>query len=346
MDLSREHFRAMIFYDFKSGLSENECFQRLQKAFEEESPSRATVFRWFSEFKRGRQYLNDENREGRPKSAVTSKNIEAVKRMVEEDPRSSYTMIQESIGIGSAAVEKILHAELKMKKVVCRWVPHQLTDFQKSERVRISRQTLQMLEHGGHRIISKIVTGDETYIPFYDAPTRQESRVWIYEDDPTPTTPKRQRSMKKVMFAVFFRSTGLVKAIKLEHQKTVTANWYTTVCLPQILNELQVKGLMLHHDNASSHTAKITVKYLTEKNITVIEHPPYSPDLAMCDFWLFFKLKKHLRGRKFFTEEQIEEEILNFFNSIEKDEWRSAFDLWKMRLQKCIDAGGEYFEHK
>ena len=136
-----------------------------------------------------------------------------------------------------------------------------------------------MLNDGGHHIISKIVTGDETYIPFFDVPTRQESKVWVFEDDPTPTILKRQRSMKKGMYAVFFRSTGLVKAIKLEGQKTVTANWYTTQCLPQILQEVNVRGLMLHHDNASSHSARLTLEFLEQKQIKVIEHPPYSPDV-------------------------------------------------------------------
>ncbi|PRD27101.1 UNVERIFIED_CONTAM: hypothetical protein NCL1_36284 [Trichonephila clavipes] len=43
----------------------------------------------------------------------------------------------------------------------------------------------------------------------------QESKVWILEDNPMPTMVKRQRATKKVMFALFFRSTELVKAIKL-----------------------------------------------------------------------------------------------------------------------------------
>ena len=60
------------------------------------------------------------------------------------------------------------------------------------------------------------------------------------------------------MYAVFFRSTGLVKAIKLEGQKTATANWYTTKCLPEVLQEVNVRRLMLHHDNTSLHTAGLT----------------------------------------------------------------------------------------
>ncbi|GFV86471.1 uncharacterized protein TNCV_2156641 [Trichonephila clavipes] len=93
---------------------------------------------------------------------------------------------------------------------------------------------------------------DETYMPFCDVSTRQESKVWVFEDDPTMV--KRQRAMKKVMHAVFFGSTGFMKAITLEGQKTVTANWYTTKCLPEILQVVNVRGLMLHHDSASSHT--------------------------------------------------------------------------------------------
>ncbi|GFU88188.1 uncharacterized protein TNCV_845811 [Trichonephila clavipes] len=67
---------------------------------------------------------------------------------------------------------------------------------------------------------------------------------------------KRLRTMEKVMYAVFLRSTRLVKAIKLEGQKTVTANWYTTKCLPEILQEVNARELMLHHGNASFHTAR------------------------------------------------------------------------------------------
>ncbi|PRD27595.1 UNVERIFIED_CONTAM: hypothetical protein NCL1_34917 [Trichonephila clavipes] len=71
-------------------------------------------------------------------------------------------------------------------------------------------------------------------MPYYDVPTLQESKVWVFENDPMPTMVKSQRAMKKVTYAVFFRSMGLIKAIKLE-ERTVTENWYTTKCLLEIL---------------------------------------------------------------------------------------------------------------
>ena len=112
----------------------------------------------------------------------------------------------------------------------------------------------------------------------------------------------------------------MVNVIKLDGQKSVTANWYTDVCLPEGLSGLRVKGLMLHHDNASSHTANMTHEFLNRNKIKVIPHPPYSPDLALCDLWLFPELKRNLRGRKFSTEEEIDLAVYSYFDSIPKHE--------------------------
>ena len=60
-----------------------------------------------------------------------------------------------------------------------------------------------------------------------------------------------------------------------------------------------------------------------------MEYPPYSPDLAPCDFFLFPKLKKKLRGQVFKDENQIEKGIMEFFNGLKKTEWYSAFNMWK-----------------
>ncbi|XP_015924023.3 histone-lysine N-methyltransferase SETMAR-like [Parasteatoda tepidariorum] len=216
MELTREHFRAMIFYDFKAGLNQ-ECVQRLQLAFGDESPARATVFRWIKEFSSGRNFLQSEEQTGRPRSAVIPDNVSAIRKILKDDNHCTDQIMQKEFNIGSTAIHKIIHDELHMKKVVCRWVPHNRLEHQKEERVRISKETLKLLNDGGHRIISKIITGDETYIPFFDVPTRQESKVWVFEDDTMPTMVKRQRALKKAKYAAFLRSTGLVKVINLYH---------------------------------------------------------------------------------------------------------------------------------
>ena len=203
-----------------------------------------------------------------------------------------------------------------------------------------------MLKKGGPRIISKIITGDETYVRFFEQKTPNELKQWVFKGEEKQPQIKMGRSEKKILFAVFFRSNCLVKAVKLEGQKTVTANWYITVCLPKIFDELSIKGTIFHHDNAPSDTALATKQFLKEKKVKLMEHPPYSPDLAPCDFFLFPKLKKKLRGQVFKDENKIEKEIMKFFNGLKKTDWYSAFNMWKQRMQKCIDNGGDYFENK
>ena len=72
--------------------------------------------------------------------------------------------------------------------------------------------------------------------------------------------------------------------MKLERQKTLTVNCYTTKCLPEIRQKVNVRGFMFHHDITSSHSARLTFEFFKQKQIKVIGHPPYSPDLAICDF--------------------------------------------------------------
>jgi histone-lysine N-methyltransferase SETMAR len=63
--------------------------------------------------------------------------------------------------------------------------------------------------------------------------------------------------------------------------------------------ELWQNGWILHQDNAPAHIALSVKQFLANKNITVMELPPYSPDLAPCDFYLFPKIKSVLKGTHF-----------------------------------------------
>ncbi|GFV87343.1 uncharacterized protein TNCV_4033151 [Trichonephila clavipes] len=91
----------MIFYDFKARLNQEECVQRLQLAFGDKSPCRATIFRWFKEFCSGRNSLQDEEHTGRPRSAVIPDNVSATRKMLMDDNHCPYQMIQKELWIHS-----------------------------------------------------------------------------------------------------------------------------------------------------------------------------------------------------------------------------------------------------
>ena len=77
MELTREHFRAIIFYNLRRGLSRQECIDELKSLLRDKAPSYSTVKSWFKEFNRGRSSLKDEFRKGPPKTAVVPENINA-----------------------------------------------------------------------------------------------------------------------------------------------------------------------------------------------------------------------------------------------------------------------------
>ena len=78
--------------------------------------------------------------------------------------------------------------------------------------------------------------------------------------------------------------------------------------------------------------------------IKTVPHPPYSPDLAPCDFWLFPKLKENLRGNRYFTIEDMKEAVTRVLNTLTQEDFQGAFQKLLERYNKVIDVGGEYFE--
>jgi hypothetical protein len=73
---------------------------------------------------------------------------------------------------------------------------------------------------------------------------------------------------------------------------------------------------LIHHDNA--HTALSVQRLLATNNITVVPHPPYYPDLAPCDFFLFPKIKMTLKRRRFIDAEEIQAESQAALDAVQK----------------------------
>lgn len=351
MEVPRNAFRAMIFYDYKRGLTYDQSHQNLVAAFGDNSPSLSTISYWFREFKRGRCTLEDEPRPGRPAVAVCAENIIATEKLIKENRNITHRDIQEELGIGSSAVDIILHKHLGVRKLASRWIPHLLTEEQKQARVDWCRFMLEKFDGGSSKQVFNIVTGDESWIYNYDPETKQQSTVWVFEKEEMPTKVIRGKSANKKMIAAFFRCSGPVAVIPLEDRKTVTADWYTEVCLPQVFEKLcsdrprsGLRGILLHHDNATPHTAAKTLNFLHESGVQLVTHPPYSPDLAPNDFFLFPLIKKTMRGKRFPDANAAVAEFQRILDDLPKKEFSACFEKWFQRMKKCIMAKGEYFE--
>ncbi|GFS73784.1 uncharacterized protein TNCV_1458281 [Trichonephila clavipes] len=86
-------------------------------------------------------------------------------------------------------------------------------------------------------------------------------------------------------------------------------------------------------------------KFLNSKKITGLEHPPYSPDLASCDFFFIFPtVKSCLKGIHFTSVEEVKAKTENLLKVLLKTSFQKCYQQWQHRMQKCVNAEGNYFK--
>ena len=93
-------------------------------------------------------------------------------------------------------------------------------------------------------------------------------------------------------------------------------------------------------DNVPIHHSILVTDYLTKMGIKTVPQPPYSPDLAPCDFWLFPKLRRC----RYETIEEMKEAVMKVIDMLTQVEFHGTFQRLLERYNKCIAAGGDYFE--
>jgi len=147
----------------------------------------------------------------------------------------------------------------------------------------------------------------------------------------------------------FFDSQGIVHKEFVPPRQTVNQTFYREVLEKLRKRVARVRpGIartwMLHYDNAPCHTAVSINEFLAEKGIPVFPHPPYSPDLSPCDFFLFPRLKNHLKGRHFGTVDNIQKSVTDELKGIPAEAFQHCYEQWKQRLRRCVAAQGNYFE--
>ncbi|CAH1989545.1 unnamed protein product [Acanthoscelides obtectus] len=295
MELNREHFPAIIYHNFQRQLPQQEYHAELLSVFGNEAPHQSTISRWYGEFKRGWVSLSDDSRVGAPKTAVTQENVDAVRKLIIEDRHVTYREIEASLKISKTSIQKNLHEELGVRKIVSRWISHLLTEEQKAAIVNWCQKTLDRFNSGSSKNGYSIV----------------------FQGEEKPTKVIRSRSVSKKMVATFVSKAGHIATIPLNEQRTVTVDWYTTICLP---------------------------KYLTEENVELLDHPPYSLDLSPNDFSTFPKIKNRLHDQRFQSPEEAVDAFKNAVLDLPANEWNQCFGNWFERMQMCIYLRGEYFE--
>ena len=180
-----------------------------------------------------------------------------------------------------------------MRRVTAKLVPRLLTEEQKDDRVSVCTDLRDRAQNDPN-FMSVVITGDECWVYGYDPETEQMSSQWNMALYPRPKKAWQVKSNVKTMLIAFFNIDGLVHHEYVPRGQTVNKEFYKTVL--QRLHDAVHRhrpekwrsgNWILHHDNAPAHRADTTNEFLVKHNIPSLPHPPYSPDLAPCDFFLF-----------------------------------------------------------
>jgi hypothetical protein len=155
----------------------------------------------------------------------------------------------------------------------------------------------------------------------------------------------------KVMLMVSFYIKGVVHHEFLHQGQTVN-RWYYLKVLKCLIETIRRKRpqlwsnnfWFLRHDNAPANALLLIHDFLANTNQTVLHQPPYSPDLALADFFLFPKLKSTSKGLRFQAIQEIMENSQMELCAIPKEAYQCCFQKWQQHLEWWINAGGEYFE--
>ncbi|KAL4083830.1 hypothetical protein QTP88_029146 [Uroleucon formosanum] len=285
----------------KLGESAKETFDKIVKVFGDEAMSRAQVFRWHKEFKNGREGVEDELRSGRAVEVRTDNNVQRMRALVRQDMRLTIRMLSDELNINRETVRKILIKDLSMKKLCAK---------------------------------------------MYDPETKRQSQQWLSPGSARPKKARMSKSKVKTIMICFFDSNGLVHKEFFPPGQTVNQQFYIEVLERLRKRIIRVRPeianiWILHHDNAPCHRAFSVTQFLTSKNIRVFPQPPYSPDMSLCDFFLFPRIKQVVKGTHFDSVKDIQTSVTRVLQELPVNDIQKSYENWKKRWTQCVAAQGE-----
>ncbi|UYV66746.1 hypothetical protein LAZ67_4002753 [Cordylochernes scorpioides] len=293
--------------------------QKLKQRHSPITPQREQLFfKWHSRFKAGRISIEDDPRQGRPTFQRTDENVQRMTDLIKENPRTTLLELEQDTGISKTTIGRIVTEDLRLKKTPAKFIPRFLTNEQKLCRLATCEDMLEMTRTDPEWK-DKIITGDETWVYGYDPETKRQSAEWRGQGEPRPKKSRILKSRNKVLLVAFLDNKGIGSDSKKRPEKWTNGD------------------SILHHDNARPHTAHLVTSFLAKNGTEILPQPPYSPDIAPNDFFLFPKLKEVLKGRHFDTREDIIEKSLLVLKRIPKEAYKNCFDNWEKRW-RCAAA--------
>jgi hypothetical protein len=132
---------------------------------------------------------------------------------------------------------------------------------------------------------------------------------------------------------------------------TVTSATYSNLLRENLKPAIRQKrrglltmGMFLLHDNPRPPTAAAIVWTIRELQFECIPHPPYSPDFAPSDFYVFGPLKNALSGTQFQDDDEVRSAVHEWLRTPPKEFFSRGIYVLVKRWRRCIEVEGDYVE--
>nr|CAD26968.1 transposase [Meloidogyne chitwoodi] len=335
----KKRIRERLLHEFQLGHTAAEAARNIKKALGDNALDESTARRWFTKFRTGDFSTDDGFRSGRPSTFET----EPLRAAINENPATSTRKLAEELGSSKDTVWRNMK-EMELSYRSGRTVPHDLNEQKRQKRVEICRTLLQRQQTSP--FLDQILTCDESWI-LYD--NRASEKQWLAVGQDANATPK-QLHPKKQLLSVWWCVHGIVYWELLPLNRTITSEVYCEQ-LHRVQQQLRRppytvwarKGILFQQDGARPHVSAVTRKKIEDLGWDILEHSPYSPDLAPSDYYLFSPLKDFLRGKQFSNEEEICTALKNFFDSKGPEWYRKGIEKLPNLWERCIQCNGNYF---
>jgi len=296
--------------------------------------SDSMVQRWCRQFESVRDNVHDDKGSG-CSSVVTPDLVQQIEVKIRKNTCFTITDLAEFFpNVSRKTVHRIVTKNPHFWKLCARWVLKNLTPEHKMKRIGSALSFLERYEKDGDEFLTHIVTGDETWVSHVTPESKQQSMQWCHTSSPTKKKFKQTFSARKIMCMVFWDHYGVLLLDYHPNGQTINAQVYcdTLQCLCRAMQNkrwgLLSSRVVLLHDNAHLHMAWQTTALLQQFRWDIMDHPPYSPDLAPSDYRLFLHMKRFHAGKQFHSDAEVETTVNNWLQ-------KQAVDLFDRHSKTC-----------
>jgi len=127
--------------------------------------------------------VEDHKHPGRPSTCTTKEMIVKVQEVILEDRKQTIHNVCNHVGLSYGSCQHIPVDELNMRRIAAKFLPRLLNNDQRDHWVQVCNELQKAVRHN-HNFLSRVITGDESWLYNYDPETKQQSSQWK-----TPSSP-------------------------------------------------------------------------------------------------------------------------------------------------------------